>query len=109
METAHEFLGAGGRALLAGGGDYGPAYTSEFGKTALIWEILVRLVFWAKKNSTSSLSKKTSAFCFFSRARRSALFFVMPGACHRDRTLPSHTLPYPTRVVRQEGVPLPSA
>jgi hypothetical protein len=42
MEAAHEFVGGGrGRALLAGGGDYGPAYTTELGKTALGWEIMV--------------------------------------------------------------------
>lgn len=41
--TAQEVVAAGGRALLAGKGDYGEAYTTDFGKTALGWEILVRI------------------------------------------------------------------
>ena len=45
MEAARDFVGVG-RALLADGGeDYVAGHTSEFGKQALGWEILVRYHF----------------------------------------------------------------
>lgn len=62
MEVAHEFTG-GARALLAGG-EYGAAYTTEFGKTYVVWEVAVRMRLHFVRNS----------FC-------SVLFFFGGGAC----------------------------